>query len=148
MTCCNLNPCHTLNCPHPTLPHPQHYRKAALQTDSISLESRQGNKRADGAADELGNQIGETQTPDPEDATQAFYMKGKVTALLATLKEKERQVCAGLASPFFFFFFIFWCGFFALRLSTLGDARTLYTWLVVWRDGVVQNAVGLSPSPR
>lgn len=72
---------------------PQHYRKAALRTDSISLELRQGNKKSDGVSDELGDQIGDTRNPEPEDASQAFYMKGKVTALLATLKEKERQVC-------------------------------------------------------
>lgn len=75
---------------------PQHYRRAALSTEGISLESRQENKKADGGADELGDRIGDTKNPDPEDASQAFYMKGKVTALLATLKEKERKVCVGM----------------------------------------------------
>ena len=46
-------------------------------------------------ADELGDQIGDTRNPEPEDASQTFYMKGKVTALLATLKEKERKVRVG-----------------------------------------------------
>ncbi|CBN79859.1 chloroplast RNA-polymerase sigma factor precursor [Ectocarpus siliculosus] len=70
----------------------QHYRQAALRTDSISLDIRASNKVSDGAADDLGTQIGEKSTPDPEDATQAFYMKGKVTALLATLKDREQKV--------------------------------------------------------
>ncbi|CAM9416394.1 unnamed protein product [Ectocarpus sp. 13 AM-2016] len=70
----------------------QHYRQAALRTDSISLDTRASNKVSDGAADDLGTQIGEKNTPNPEDATQAFYMKGKVTALLATLKDREQKV--------------------------------------------------------
>ncbi|CAB1106413.1 unnamed protein product [Ectocarpus sp. CCAP 1310/34] len=70
----------------------QHYRQAALRTDSISLDTRASNKVSDGAADDLGTQIGEKSTPNPEDATQAFYMKGKVTALLATLKDREQKV--------------------------------------------------------
>ncbi|CAN0295222.1 unnamed protein product [Ectocarpus sp. 12 AP-2014] len=70
----------------------QHYRQAALCTDSISLDTRASNKVSDGAADDLGTQIGEKNTPNPEDATQAFYMKGKVTALLATLKDREQKV--------------------------------------------------------
>lgn len=70
----------------------QHYREAALRTDSISLDRRASNKVSDGAADDLGNQIGEKSTPNPEDTTQAFYMKGKVTALLATLKDREQKV--------------------------------------------------------